>query len=103
MTEAELDVAGSEVYDCVKSFLTYCPDGSMDAATQNAIDYVKTKFTMNSFEYRKMCDAARAAFCDITKTPLKTFRPPNRKSARYPAGEKVVVRDATGKIIGRQG
>lgn len=71
MTEAELDVAGAEVHDCVKAFLKYCPDGSVDSATRSAMDYAKTKYTMNNIEYRKLCDSARAAFCSINKIPLK--------------------------------
>lgn len=81
MTDVELDVAGADVYDCVKTFLTYCPAGSEESATENAMEYVKSKFSspsINNFEYRKLCDAARAAYCDITKKPLNKFRPQRR-------------------------
>ena len=82
MTDAELDVAVADAYDCVKVFLTHCPAGSMDEATRSAMDYVKTKFTMNNVEYRKLCDASRAAYCDVTKTPLKPHRPQRYQGKR---------------------
>lgn len=82
MTDVELDVAGADVYESVKTFLTYCPDGSMESATESAIEYIKATYQMNSFEYRKLCDAARAAYCDITKKPLPTFRPQRRDQGK---------------------
>lgn len=73
-SDADFDLAASEVYDSVKTFLTYCPDGSADSATQSAIDYAKGKYALNNFQYRKLCDTARAAYCDITKTPMRQFQ-----------------------------
>lgn len=81
MTDAEFDLAALDVSECVKSFLTYCPAGSERSATQNAMDYVKGKHgEIPKDQYRKLCDTARAAYADLTKTPLRTFIRGGRRS-----------------------
>lgn len=74
MTNVEIDLAVADIYDTIKSFLSYCPDGSMQSATENAIDYIKSKYTMNSFEYRKLSALAKTSYNDITKTTLASLR-----------------------------
>ena len=76
MTDVEIDLAGSDIYDTIKTFLDYCTDGSVQSATESAMDYVKAKYTMNSFEYRKLSALARTSYNDITKTTLASLRKP---------------------------
>lgn len=79
MTEEEINTASADIQDCVKAFLTYCPDGSEKSSTRSAMDYIKAKFEkISDSEYRKLCDTARAVFSDITKTPLKRYTPQRR-------------------------
>lgn len=80
MTDAKFDLAVLDAFECVKSFLTYCPDGSERSSTQNVMDYLKTKYTINNVEYRKLCDTSRAAYADIMKKPLRAFQRPGRRS-----------------------
>jgi hypothetical protein len=81
-SDAEFDLAAFDVAESVKTFLTYCPDGSERSATESAMDYVKGKYALNNFQYRKLCDTARAAYCDITKQPLKPYRPQRHQGKR---------------------
>jgi len=67
MTEVELDLAGSEVYEAVKTFLTHCPSGSQESASSTALDSVKEKYKISSYEYRKLVNIANMTYSDITR------------------------------------
>jgi DNA mismatch repair ATPase MutS len=102
MTEVEIDLAAGDIYDSIKTFLTYCPSGSANEAIGSAMEYVKGKYEMNSVEYRKINSIARQSYNDLTKTTSANMNISRGRRDGNPAG-KTVVKDRSGKVIGRQG
>jgi SLT domain-containing protein len=69
MNETEIDLATTDIIDSVKTFLSYCPDGSVNTAIQNAMTYVKSRYgNIDNVSYRRLNIVACQAYNDITKS-----------------------------------
>lgn len=67
MTEVEFDLASSDVYDSIKAFIQYCPNGSMESATKSALSFIRDKFVPTKDEYHKLLSIARNYFKDLAR------------------------------------